>query len=344
MEDDNDKKRIADGWFRTVGGRIPRNHAILYVIIGMAAFLSTNLPPLQETNDFSDIAIFENRGCVFVNLPRNNGDGHPKLSVPYLPTALTHVIMRRAFGEAIPEWWHPYDPDSFECSHLCESFWRGVYKEHPPEAASVLPSIHCVNPLHITVEHHAANARRARCSNTWEGGCECGEQPPCVHLTNEERQLMLDLLAEWRHIFRINPLVGQDLGEGFFMLTPADFPRHPTPGHVIEIPNSPELPMEEIPRQPTSFVFDEALSTPEPPRHEVINLTMEVDALVDPHWPPAEELDAEFASIVAAAHTFVAEIRDLEQPLPMAPVLATTPHLGTWLYDFMRAEDGEKEQ
>ena len=210
---------------------MPCQHAQAIFLVGILVFLSVNFPP-QAIKQF-DIKTLQNTSCIFVNLPRHV-EGHPRVTTDFFPTpAFCHIITRVAFGDRVPEWFHPSDPDSFECSHLCEAFWREFLAAHPPVDDSVLPSIHCVNPFHLTVEHHDINSKRGFCTRTWEGGCQCGQQPPCLFFSQEEWEVMTNLYQEWKNIFKINRLHGADVGDNFFLLTPEDFDMYgmyPTPG------------------------------------------------------------------------------------------------------------------
>jgi len=60
-----------------------------------------------------------------------------------------HIITWVAFGDRVPEWFHSSNPNSFECSHLCEAFWHEFLAVHSSVNDLVLPFIHCVNLIKI---------------------------------------------------------------------------------------------------------------------------------------------------------------------------------------------------
>ena len=249
------QKEQDNGWVATIVGQ----HAQAIFLVGILAFLSVNFPP-EAIEHFNIIETLQDTGCIFVNLPHHI-KGHPQVSTSFFPTpAFCHIITCVAFGDRVPEWFHPSDPNSFKCSHLCEAFWHEFFKTHPPVNDSVLPSIHCVNPFHLTIERHETNSKRGFCTKTWEGGCKCGQQLPCLFFSQAERELMKDLYQEWKHIFKINHLRGADVGDNFFLLTPEDFNMHgqyPTPG----VPEDLEQAMQpmDVDREMMALLLDMTL-------------------------------------------------------------------------------------
>jgi len=107
-------------------------------LIGILPFLVGNFADFTDES-FFDITLWAGLGCVFVTLPLNYDNQHPRVYPRFLP----------------PETFFA-GSDNYECSHLCESYWRQFYRRnHLSTTEFYLPPVRCINPLHLTGKEDA---------------------------------------------------------------------------------------------------------------------------------------------------------------------------------------------
>lgn len=170
-------------------------------LVSMVAFLTSNLPADYSFEDVNSVACC---GCLFYLVAVVLGDLHPRVSSHlHLSQLYAHIVARIAWKLGVPESWSSTDMACYVCSHLCEAFWRMFFDENGiSEDEYWLPCRWCVSPCCVTVEKQSANLGRRYCRKTWEGGCQCGSQPPCRHFSAEQKEIMKEQWELHKNYFR----------------------------------------------------------------------------------------------------------------------------------------------
>lgn len=272
----------------TVSTWLP-GHAQLVFLREILPTLSFNAPTAEELARFA-ISVWTDQACVLADIPLYRYDIHPRVWSRFLPPAYIHIVSHYAFGGLVPKQWIQ-GQNNWECSHLCESWWRGFLaekkraeKEKYEDHTYLLPSTYCVNPLHIRVERHSDNMKWAFCKQTWVGGCQCRATIPCTHFSKEQQRVHNILWDLWERTLDISHQHGILISDGWTLYTPAAFER--------VAPRAIELQQSNFSEQASSSSRGAGL--------EIIDVEQEQEELENIlHWPPLVQLDEEFAQAVA---------------------------------------------
>lgn len=188
---------------RYIVSKWTRQWTQMVFVLNVLPFLSRNFPLAAFEECGFDRELFRDIGCVlFFNPNHSNDRRHHRVEPEFLQRSYAFHIVRAAFGEPIPEWWVPSDPNSFALSHQCEAYWRMILADFQvPQGYKLIPPyLRCCNPFHIRAESHTWNDARRDCTAVWPGGCDCYQSgqtvPPCLCPTQTEHEQMLQVLDD----------------------------------------------------------------------------------------------------------------------------------------------------